>query len=64
LQRDDGTPTNILSADLICSPTGATTTAFAVSENVLNLNDKLDFVVVSAGGTAKRVTLAIKATLN
>jgi hypothetical protein len=32
-------------------------------ETTLNLNDKLDFVMASAGG-ARRVTVAIKATVN
>jgi hypothetical protein len=64
LQRDDGTPANILSSDLACTTAGATTTSFVGGEEVLNLNDRVDFVVVSAGGTARRVTLSIKATLN
>jgi len=48
---------------LTCSPSGATTTSVVLSESVLNLNDKLDFVMVSAAG-AKRITVAIKATVN
>ncbi|MGH9862623.1 MAG: hypothetical protein ACRD35_04290 [Candidatus Acidiferrales bacterium] len=64
LQRDDTSPANVLASDLACSDTGTTTTIFSGSENVLSLNDKLDFVMVSAGGTAKRVTVAIVATLN
>jgi hypothetical protein len=64
LKRDDGTAENILSSDLVCSTTGANTTAFVMGENVLNLNDKLDFHVVSAGGTATRVTVVVKAVLN
>jgi len=64
LQRDDGTPSNILSSPLACSPSGATTSSFAGLENGLNLNDRLDFVMLSAGGTAKRVTVIIKTTLN
>jgi len=64
LQRDDGTPANILSSDLACTTGGATTTSFVGGEDVLNLNDRVDFVIVSAGGAARRVTLSIKATLN
>jgi len=64
LQRDDGAPANILTSNLSCSTTGVTSSSIAGSESVLNLNDKIDFVMVSAGGTAKRVTVAIKATVN
>ena len=63
LQRDDGSPANILSANLACSTSGATTTNFVGAESTLNLNDKVDFVMVSAGGVAKRVTVVIKTVL-
>jgi len=64
LQRDDGSPANVLSSDLTCSPAGATTTTFASGEATLNLNDALNFVMVTAGGAAKRVTVAIKTVVN
>jgi hypothetical protein len=64
IQRDDGTPANILSSDLTCSTAGATSTSFSGSENTLDLNHKLDFAMVTAGGSAKRVTVVVKATLN
>jgi len=64
LQRDDGTPANILSSNLTCSTTGASSTSFSGSENVLNLDDRLDFVMVTAGGAARRATVVIKASLN
>jgi hypothetical protein len=64
LQRDDGSPANILSADLQCSTTGATSVSIVGAESILNLGDKIDFVMSTAGGTAKRVTVAIKATVN
>jgi hypothetical protein len=64
LQRDDGTPANILAADLACSSSGASTTSFASGEAVLNLNEKINFVMVNAGTTAKRVTVVIKALVN
>ena len=60
LQRDDGSPVDILSSDLVCSTSGATSSTFSGSENLLVLNDKLNFVMVSAGGTAKRATVVIK----
>jgi hypothetical protein len=64
LQRDDGSPANILTSDLTCSTSGATSTSVSGPESVLNLNDKLDFVMVTAGGVAKRVTVVVKTTLN
>jgi hypothetical protein len=64
IQRDDGTPANVLASDLTCSPTGGSPVAFAPGENTLNLNEGLNFVMVSAGGVAKRITVVIKATLN
>jgi hypothetical protein len=63
LQRDSGgSPADVLTAPLACSPTGTTSTTFTT--NLLSANHKLDFVLVSAGGVAKRVTVAIKATVN
>lgn len=67
---DTGTPviqiakngTNILSSNLTCSTTGASTTSF--SNNALNSYDTLDFVMVTAGGAAHRVTVTIQATIN
>jgi hypothetical protein len=64
LQRDDSTPANILTSDLSCSASGSSSVGIAGSESVLNLNDKLDFVMVTAGGAAKRVTVVVKATVN
>jgi len=61
LQRDDGTPANILSSDLNCSTTGATGTIAAAEQDMASA-DKLDFVMVTAGGTAKRVTVSIQVT--
>ena len=59
-----GAAGNALSSDLTCSASGATSTNFSGTENTLNLNDTLDFVMVTAGGTAKRVTVIIKSTVN
>ncbi len=64
IQRDDGSPDDVLGSDLTCTTTGATTTSFRSGENVLNLNDKLDFVMTAAGGTTRRVTISIKAIVN
>jgi hypothetical protein len=62
IARDNGGPTNLLSSDLVCSTSGASTTSFASS--ALNLGDQLDFVMVSADGVARRATVIILATLN
>jgi hypothetical protein len=64
IQRDDGSPADVLSSALSCSTSGGTSTSFNGSENILALNDKLDFVMVTAGGVAKRVTVVITATVN
>src|SRR6266581_4193369 len=40
----DGSTSNILSQNLTCSSSGATSTNFA--ESTLNFNDKLDFMMV------------------
>jgi hypothetical protein len=64
IQRDDGSPANVLSSDLACSTSGATTTSFSGAESLLGSNEKLDFVMVNAGGVAKRVTVSIKTVLN
>ena len=62
IQRDDGSPVNMLSSSLTCS--GTPTTSFVAGENKLNPDHKLDFVMVTAGGTAKRATVVIKATVD
>jgi hypothetical protein len=55
---------NVLSSNLTCSTSGATSTSFTSGETTINPNDTLDFVMVTPGGTAHRVTVAIKATVN
>ena len=55
---------NIVSSNLTFSTSGATSSSFVVSQNVMSLNDKLDFVMIIAGGTAKRVMVSIMAILN
>jgi len=65
LQRDDGAPVDMLTTPLSCDIDGneASGGDFAGGENSLGLGHKLDFVMVDAGITAKRVTVAIKATV-
>jgi hypothetical protein len=66
IQRDDSSATDMLSTNLVCTTAGATKTTpdFVSGENNLSLGHMLDFVMFSAGGTAKRVTVVIKATVN
>lgn len=62
LQRDDGSAANILSSNLSCSTSGATTTSFSGSEASIANDNKIDLVMVAAGGVAKRITLTVKYT--
>jgi len=68
IQRDtgSGTPLNVLAADLDCSAGGTTNPSLGIvgAQSILGLNEKLDFTIVSVSGGARRITLAIKATVN
>lgn len=64
LQRDDGSPANILTSSLSCSTAGATTTTFSGTENQIANGNKVDLVMVSAGGTARRVMINVVYTLD
>ena len=58
----NGTGSGILSSNLTCSTSGSFTTSF--SDNVLNTYQSLDFKMITAGGTAKRVTVTIQVEIN
>lgn len=62
LQRDDGTPSDILSAPLVCTRNGSKTTTFT-PEGIVNPEDMLDYHTVTADGIAHRVTILVKATI-
>jgi hypothetical protein len=62
IQRDDGTPADVLATDLTCNGTAATN--FSGAENQLALNNKLDFVIRNAGASSHRLTVVIQATVN
>ncbi len=64
LQKDDGTPSNILSSNLTCSTSGASSNSFTVGEDAVANGDRLDHVTVTAGATAKRITVNVKYTLD
>lgn len=57
LQKDDGSPTNMLSSNLSCSSTEANTSTFVSGENILADGDRLDYLTVLAGGGAKWVSV-------
>jgi hypothetical protein len=61
LQRNDGSPANILSSDLDCTTSGATSTSFVSGEDAIAIGQMIDFVMVNAavGGATKRVTVTI-----
>ena len=63
LQRDDGSPVNMLSSDLVCSTAGASTTSFVSGENVLSAGQNLDHVTVSVGAGLRRINVAVKYTI-
>lgn len=63
LQRDDGTPADVLSSNLTCTTSGATGTIDTDEDNVANTN-KIDFVMVTAGGVAKRVSVFVKYSID
>jgi hypothetical protein len=63
LQRDDGSAANLLGSNLSCSAAGATGAIDANEDNLAN-GEKLDLVMVAAGGTAKRITLTVKYTVD
>jgi hypothetical protein len=65
LQKDDGAPADMLTANLACSAgAGASTTNFVAGESAVADGDRLDFKIVAAGGVAKRITVFAKYTLN
>ena len=64
LQRDDGSAADILSSVLTCTTSGATSVAFVSGEERIAVGDKLDFVMGTAGGTAKRITVNILARVD
>jgi hypothetical protein len=53
---------NVLSSNISCSTAGVSNSSFNSGEATLNPNENLDFVMASAGGVAKRVTVIVKAT--
>jgi hypothetical protein len=61
LQRNDGTPANIMSSNLVCTTSGATSTSFTSGEDAIALGNMIDFVMVTAAttGAPKRITVTL-----
>lgn len=61
-----GTPTNILSSNLVCTTGGATSTSFSSGVDAIAIGHRFDFVMVEAAtsGTPKRVTVTITAVID
>jgi hypothetical protein len=59
-----GQPADVLTSNLPCSTSGATSTSIAALQSTLNPNDKLDFVIAGGTGVAKRATVVIKTIVN
>ncbi|HSW65354.1 MAG TPA: hypothetical protein VLH56_18905 [Dissulfurispiraceae bacterium] len=64
LQRDDGSAANILSSNLSCSTSGATSTSFASGEASISASHNIDHVTVSVGASLRRLNVAIKYTVD
>ena len=62
LQRDDGSPADICTANLMPTTGGATCTIAGAEDNFA-ATDRLDFVMVSAS-TANRITVAVEYTVD
>lgn len=63
LQRDDGSPANVLSSNLTCSTGGADGSIAAAEDNFAS-TDGMDFVMVSGASGADRLSLMIEYTVD
>lgn len=63
LQKDDGSPTNMLSADLTCGTTATSTTTFVSGEDAVVVGDRIDYLTVAAG-TAHWVAVTVVYTID
>jgi len=55
---------NVLSSDLACSTTGATSSAFVSGKDAVTVGTKLGHVTVSASGSVHRVNVVVKYTVD
>ena len=63
LQKDDGSATDMLSSNLSCATTPATTSTFVSGENTIATGNRIDALIVSAGGSAHWVAITINYTV-
>lgn len=70
LQRDDGSPANILSSDLACSDavdasmgTGCTT-SFVAGEDGISVGEEVDLTMPSGWSAAQRLSVSVKYSTN
>ncbi len=65
VQKDDGaTRTNILSAGLACSTTGASSSSFVSGKDAIAVGQKVGHVTVSASGLLHRMNVVVKYTVD
>lgn len=63
VQRNDGSAADSLTGNLTCTTSGGTGTIDTNEDNFAN-TDRLDVLVVSAGGVAKRIVVTIRYTVD
>lgn len=63
LQRDDGTPANILSSDLTCTTTPANGTIAAAEDNIA-VDEEIDFLLQTSPAGTNRVNVCTKYTVD
>jgi hypothetical protein len=65
LEKYDGATASILASDLTCGTAGSSSASFTAAANAaLNINNKINFLLQSIGGGAKRINVIIKYALN
>ena len=65
LQKNDGTTrTHVLTSNLACSSSGATTTSFVSGTDAISVGQKVDHVTASASGSVHRINVVVKYTVD
>lgn len=64
LQKNDGSVTDMLSSNLSCSSTRASTTGFVSGENAMASTTGLDYLTVAAGASTTWVSVTVTYTLD
>lgn len=66
LERNDGSAANILSSNLTCSTSGASSTSFTSGEDAISDGHRINLKVVSAAasGAPKRITVMVRYTVD